>query len=224
MRNAARYIVSKTYQPLVAKYLNKTRNYSFMGIRVEVPPGVFHPGLFSSTRLLLQQLFDRSLQNRSVLELGAGTGLISIYTAREGAKVLAIDISPASIECLERNRKANRVHFDLLHSDLFDTIPPQSFDLILINPPYYKKDPANDAERAWYCGAQGEYFQKLFRQLRNYMHRDTEVLMVLCDGCDLEGIKILASENALAMVCVKTAGNLIEQNFIFKIEWCDEGA
>jgi hypothetical protein len=46
------------------------------------------------------------------------------------------------------------------------------FDIIVINPPYYKKDPGSYSDYAWNCGSNGEYFKKLFTQLRGYSLRN----------------------------------------------------
>ena len=105
-----------------------------------------------------------------------------------------------------------------IHSNLFDTIPQQQFDFILINPPYYKKKPLSASDYAWYCGENGEYFQKLFTSLSDYMHGHSNVLMVLCDGCDISLIKKLASENSFHLRCVHIKETMIERNYIFKIQ------
>ena len=97
MRKLVKYIAAKTYRPLLVRYLSKTRRYSYKGISLEVPPGVFHPGFFFSTRFLLKYVEEFKFRNREVLELGCGTGLLGIYAASRGAYVTAIDINPAAI-------------------------------------------------------------------------------------------------------------------------------
>jgi release factor glutamine methyltransferase len=217
MRTTVQYIVSKTYRPLLVRYLSRSRGYTWKGIAVEVFPGVFHPGFFFSTKLLLGLLQKRVLVGKKVLELGAGSGLLSIFAAKKKAVVMASDISSTAIACLEKNREANDAHFEIRSSDLFESIPPQIFDLILINPPYYRKKPATDGEYAWYCGEHGEYFQRLFHQLNEYIHENTETLMVLCDGCDIESITKFAGENDLSLHCILKVNKIIEYNYVFKI-------
>lgn len=218
MSTTVKYIVGSTWQPLLRRYLSKTRKYRYKNIRLQVPSSVFHPGFFFSTHLLLDQIKNWSLRNKKLLEPGAGSGLISIYAAQKGAKVTATDINPAAIECLKENAGANGVQMDILTSDLFEAIPSQTFDIIVINPPYYKKDPASYSDYAWRCGSNGEYFEKLFSQLKNYIHTETRILMVLCDGCDMEMIKRMARENGHHMELVFSKKNMIEKNFIYSIE------
>src|SRR5437762_5716651 len=172
MRTAVKYIVGTTWQPLLKKYLSKTRAYTYKNIRMQVPSSVFHPGFFFSTHLLLDQIKRGSLKNKKLLEPGAGSGLISIYAAQRGAIVTATDINPVAVECLRENSRENNVQIDILRSDLFDEIPSQLFDIIVINPPYYKKDPQSYSDYAWNCGSNGEYFKKLLAQLGGYIHSE----------------------------------------------------
>lgn len=218
MRDVVKYIVGATYRPLLVKYLSKARTYSYKGITLEIPPEVFHPGFFFSTKLLLGYIAKNHFNQKSFLELGAGSGLLSIYAAKRGAFVTATDINPVAIECIQTNAEENLVDLTVIHSDLFDKIPQQCFDAILINPPYYKKKPLSVKDYAWYCGENGEYFKKLFKSLTRYIYAHSEVLMVLCDGCDLLMVKELAKENSFAMHCVHTQKTLIENNYIFKIQ------
>lgn len=157
------------------------------------------------------------MKNKLLLELGAGSGLIALYAARQGALVMATDINAVAIQSLEMNSHSNRIPLTIIESDLFTNIPQQAFDIIAINPPYYKKQPRTPAEYAWYCGEQGEYFQQLFSGLQSYMHSQSIVLMVLCDGCDVNMIREMAAANGFQMHCVLTKKNWIETNFIFKI-------
>jgi len=61
-------------------------------------------------------------------------------------------------------------------------------------------------------------FEKLFAQLGNYIYSDTRILMVLCDGCDLEMITQMAAENGYRMNLLFSKKNMIEKNFIYSIE------
>jgi len=218
MRGIVKYIVATTYRPLLVKYLSKTRTYSYRGLMLHIPPEVFHPGFFFSTKLLLRYIEKEHFQKKTFLELGAGSGLLSIYAAKRGGVVTASDINPIAIECLRRNAEENLAEMKVIHSDLFEKIPQQEFDMVLINPPYYKKKPSSFSDYAWYCGENGEYFQNLFTQLRNYIHKASEVLMVLCDSCDLSLIKELAGKNSFHMKPVYVQKTIIEKNYIFKIQ------
>jgi release factor glutamine methyltransferase len=218
VQTLVKYFVANTYKPLLVKYLSKNRQYSSNGLRLEIPPQVFHPGFFFSTKLLLRSIYNLPLQHKTLLELGAGSGLIAMQTERRGAIATASDINPVAIEYLKKNRQRNNASIRVIHSDLFDSIPLEAFDIIAINPPYYKKDPHTPEDYAWFCGKKGEYFERLFSSLGNYMHNESQVLMILCDGCDFDMISSMAAGKGFRLNCLRESRNFIEKNFIFKIE------
>jgi len=218
MKTTLKYIVGATWQPLLRKYLSRTRTYHYENIRLQVPSSVFHPGFFFSTHLLLNQIKKLPLKNKKLLEPGAGSGLISVYAAKHGAGVTATDINPIAVEFLRQNSEKNKVQINIIESDLFDEVPLQLFDIIVINPPYYKKEPESYIDYAWNCGENGEYFQKLFSQLKSYIHTGTKILMVLCDGCDIDMVKSMADQKGYKMRIILIKKNMVEKNFIYSIE------
>ena len=218
MKAVIKNIVAYTYKPFLEKYLSKKRVYTHGNIRLQIPPEVFHPGFFTSTQFLLQYIKKVPLYGKKLLELGAGNGLISIYAAKHRAKVTATDINPVAVEYLQINGEENNVQLNIIQSDLFENIPLYQFDIIAINPPYYKKDPKTLLDHAWYCGENGEFFYRLFAQLSKYVHKDSQVIMVLCDGCDIEMIGDAANQNGFQISCVQTKQSMIEKNFIYTIQ------
>ena len=218
MTSLVRYVVSKTYKPLLVKYLSRNRQFTSNGLSLEIAPQVFHPGFFFSTKLLMRSIDKLELKGKAFLELGAGSGFIAMHAEKQGAVATASDINPVAIEYLKKNCQRNGSSIRIVHSDLFDDIPLEAFDIIAINPPYYKKDPHTPADYAWYCGKKGEYFERLFTGLGNYMHGASQILMILCDGCDLHMINTMATAKGFKLICVKESRNLVEKNFIFKIE------
>jgi release factor glutamine methyltransferase len=218
MRKIVKYLVRHTYKPVLENYLSKTRRYSYKGICLEIPAGVFHPRFFYSTKFLLNHIMHEQLTERSLLELGAGSGLVSIYAAFNGAIVTATDINPVAVNCLKKNMADNNVNVDVLQSDLFNDIPIKPYKFILLNPPFYKKDPESYSEFAWYCGKNGEYFHKLFANLHLYLDDGSKVYMVLCEGCDLGMIAKSAANHHFNLHCVATGSRFMEKHFIFQIQ------
>lgn len=204
--------------PTSEKYLSKERSYNYKGTTVAVFPGVFHPGFFYSTKLLLKYFEDIDLRKKYILELGAGTGLISIFTANKGGYVTASDISLTAVYNIEKNVKMTNANVEVVHSDLFDDIPHRRYDYIIINPPYYKKSPASEKEFAWFGGDDFQYFRKLFSQLGSNSYENTKVIMVLSDEADLDMIKSIAGEFNFILkelVHKKTWG---ENHYIFDVK------
>ncbi len=209
--------IIRTVGHVVLWYLRKDRYYSYKGIKIHVKNGVFHPAFFFSSKLLLHEVLKQSIANKKVLELGAGSGLISFHLASKKAIVTATDISQIAIDGLKENRDNLGLEMTIIKSNLFDDIPLQSFDYIIINPPYYPKEPANDAEKAWYCGENFEYFEKLFYQLEPYTHSQSVVFMSLSEDCDFQKIASIAIKHNLILKEHMNKMTLWERNYIYKI-------
>ena len=199
-------------------YTRKEREYSYNNISVKVLPGVFHPGLFISTKVLLNFVNTLKFEGNSFLELGAGTGIISILAAKKGASVFASDISGKAVQNIELNAAKNNVQINIFTSDLFKNIPYMQFDYIIINPPYYSRDPGEEEEYAWFCGSNFEYFKSLFNSLSNYIGKDSKVFMILSEVCDIQKIKSIGLENEFAWKIKMKKQFLGEKNYIFEIK------
>lgn len=220
MRKVFKRIISFFLVPLTRWYLRKERHYTYRDTRVIVFQGVFHPGLFYSTKFLIDYILTQPLKNKSLLELGCGTGLLSIIAKQHGAVVTATDLGEKAIENVTLNAKQNQVEMEIIHSDLFDHVNQRPFDWIVINPPYYARKIKTEAELAWHCGEEFEYFEKLFSSLRNYMHLTTRVIMVLTLGCDLDKIVEVARKHSFRFELLQEKNVLFDgKDFLYQLRW-----
>ena len=218
MRKIIKHLAASVLVPVTRWYLRKERTHSTAGVTVQVYPGVFHPGLFSSTRLLADVLNGVDLCDKTFLELVCGTGFLSITAAQRGAMVTASDLSATAVENAKQNARQNHVAIEVIQADLFDGIPPGKFDVIVINPPYYARNPANERELAWYCGENFEYFRRLFARLGGYMNPNSLVLMALSLGCDVETIHSIGTSNGFRFQLAKEKRVFFDgRDFVFRI-------
>jgi release factor glutamine methyltransferase len=167
-------------------------------LELDVPTGVFHPGLFFSSDVLAAEIDRRKPTGRTVLDMGCGSGLLSLAAARAGAVVTAVDINIEAVRATASNATANGVSVEVLQSDMFAALADRRFDLVVVNPPYFAKDPVDDAERAWFAGAELDYFEQFFAGLGNHLASrpgSGTSLMVLGEGCDMESISAAAKRH-----------------------------
>ncbi|QHI38109.1 Ribosomal RNA small subunit methyltransferase C [Kordia antarctica] len=198
------------------KYTLKQRSYTYEGIEVKISAEVFPPHFTLSTKILLDFIKPLNLTNKTFLELGCGSGIISLFAASKGAKVIASDINQIAIGELKLAAIKNEIDVTIVYSDLFENLVDKTFEYIIINPPYYPKAPKNDKERAWFCGENFEYFEKLFAQLPQHIAPNT--WMILSEDCEIEHIKQLASKNGLSFALILEKSVVKEKNYIFSIQ------
>ena len=88
--------------------------------------------VWPSATVLLAMLAELELADRTVLELGCGPGLPSLYAAERGARVLATDHHPDCPALVQRAAAARGVRLDALAADWADaTWDPGRFDLVI---------------------------------------------------------------------------------------------
>lgn len=212
-----RSLLHPVLKPVFQWYLSKTRTYTFKDISIKINPTVFHPGLFLSTKLLLKFLSGYKLKNKRILELGAGTGLISLHCAKQGAIVTATDVSRLALQNIKENAELNRLNITIIYSDLFANVSTHDFDMIIINPPYYPKKIETEKDYAWFCGENFEYFQRLFYQIKKQGNIHNEILIILSEDCEIPKIKVIAREHQLELVMLHEKKIFGEWNYIFHL-------
>ena len=80
-------------------------------------------------------------EGQSVLEIGTGSGLVSMYASLLTDDVTATDINFNALELAEKNFKLNNINtIKLEFGDLFEPVKDKKFDVILFNTPYLPTD------------------------------------------------------------------------------------
>jgi release factor glutamine methyltransferase len=201
-------------------YLKTDSDVTFEEFKLKVLKGVFHPKLFFSTPYFYSFLKGKKFRDKKFLELGSGSGILSMLAYKQGAEVTAVDIDPKAVENTRinftKNFTANH-SARIIESDLFSNVPEQLFDIVVINPPYYFKEVKMAGQQAWYCGENGEYFKTLFSKLKTYTTMSSEVYMILEENCEISRIRNMALSNNIQFEQVDEKLIKWERNFIFRL-------
>jgi len=116
-----------------------TSSKAFFDLEFEISKDTLIPRNDSET-LVDYVLKDYSQENLKILDLGTGSGclIITLLKHLPHAKGIGVDTSNKALDIAKRNADKIGVgsQLTLLQSNWFSNIPPQTFDIIISNPPY----------------------------------------------------------------------------------------
>lgn len=131
-----------------AQYI--TGHQEFWGLDLIVSPAVLIPRPETEHLIEVVLPLARGIKNPRIADVGTGSGAIALALAKElpEAEIHAIDNSPAALEIAEANAARLQLEFRqspgdatqrrlFFHDiDLLTGLDPESFDLVVSNPPY----------------------------------------------------------------------------------------
>ncbi|MEA4978137.1 MAG: HemK2/MTQ2 family protein methyltransferase [Methanomassiliicoccaceae archaeon] len=138
-----------------------------------------------------------------VLEIGCGSGVVSLHCARAGALVTAGDINPVAVELTKRNAESNGLDIDVVETDVYSSISGK-FDTIIFNLPYLPVDDDCELSDAWSGGEGGlGPLPELLRGAPDHGNDGWRVVVVVSSLMDTERL-----DDLLGPYSVKVLGEL----------------
>jgi len=177
------------------------------GYTVEVFEGVYPP---SEDSFLLYDSIPREHVERA-LDVGSGTGILTLKLTEIANYVVAIDVSIKACRNTLHNVKLNKRYemSDVVCGDLINPFRKGSFQLILFNPPYLPVDEkVDDICLAWSGGRRGIEIVMMFLQsLKHIISRKSKVYLLLSSLMDLKTLfKFLSSYFNWSIVTKRSVG------------------
>ena len=179
------------YEPIA--YIRGSQE--FYSLDFVVNPSVLIPR--PETELLVDaalEVIDNGPTN--ILELGCGSGAISIALAKNASQtsLTAVDIDPKALQTAQQNAQLHQVtaQINFIKSDWYNNIKQQKFRLIISNPPYIAPEETEivsesthkfEPHLALYANNQGlECYQKIISGAQQYL--DEQGIILLEIGCN----------------------------------------
>lgn len=119
-------------------------------IRISGDDEVYPPS--DDSLLLIESLDVRP--GEKVLEVGCGSGVVSLHCAANGCEVTSVDINPRAVALTGRNASDNGIPLVVLESDVYEHVT-ERFDTIVFNLPYLPVDEEGLLAKAWSGGPDG---------------------------------------------------------------------
>lgn len=162
----------------------------FLGYKILVQRGVLIPR-FETEELVEWVLADLTTGDK-VLDLGTGSGCITVALAKEAAKknitklnLYASDVTDAALRTSEENFLIHNVDVTVRKANIL--IGLEKFDKIISNPPYIKESEKdimdqnvlqNEPQEALFGGQNGiEFYQKFVKQVRDHLNTGGEFFL-----------------------------------------------
>ena len=89
-----------------------------------------------AARLLHEAALAGDICEMKVVDLGCGTGMLSIGAALLGASVVGIDIDEAALKIARKNAETFSVDIEWIRMRIDETAKPFTADTVLMNPPF----------------------------------------------------------------------------------------
>jgi release factor glutamine methyltransferase len=161
-----------------------------LGFSMVVPPTVFHPRYYFTSKFLGEYLMRLPLRGKKLLDAGSGSGILSLASASAGAIVTSVDINPAAVDATIENARRNGLAGRILALQMDLTANPHigssGFDLIVSNPPYYGGEAQTMAEKAFRRGRTSDFFESLAGLLPDLLLPGGAAILVLSSDVDID--------------------------------------
>ena len=111
---------------------------------IHIDPGTaFGTGMHETTQLCIRQLKKYVKEDTELLDVGTGSGILSIVALKLGAKhAVGTDLDPCAVPAVEENKEANEIpkeKFDMMIGNIIDdkevqdTVGYEKYDIVAAN-------------------------------------------------------------------------------------------
>ena len=182
---------------------------------------MFNPTDFISSELFAEFIKSLgSLEGKHILDMGSGSGVVSVFAASGGAECIAADINPMAIRSIKENAELNGYtgKITAVESDLFEALRKDMlFDILFFNPPYYRGEPKDNFERAFKGGADLEVIVRFLDKAKNFLKPGGVIYFIVSTDMDIKELHGMFANAGYKYRAIKEIKKFFETFYIMEI-------
>ena len=182
---------------LEERHTDTSLEVDICGMKIVVEPGVYQT---SGDSELMAEVVDIG-KDQSFLEIGCGTGVVSIVVAKQVACGIGVDINEKAVANARRNAETQKAkNLEFLVSNVFEKVVGD-FDVIICNPPYTKHDVRDNIDRMFW-DPEDDMKRTFFKEAESHLKPGGKIYFGWADFADIDTelpFK-LAEENGYVLV------------------------
>ena len=167
------------------------------GMKIVVNPGVYQTS--GDSELIAKSV--KINKNEIFLEIGCGTGVVSIATAKRSKSGIGVDINEKAVENSKQNADMQGIkNVEFLKSDVFENVSGK-YNVIICNPPFTKHDARDNIDRMFW-DPEDEMKRKFFREAGKFLKPNGKIYFGWANFADVD-VNLpfkLAEENGYELV------------------------
>lgn len=163
------------YERLYTDYRTKTININ--DFKIVADKGVHKPG--ESCIFFFKILKNYVKPTDSVLDIGAGCGILEILLSNHAKKVIGVEINGKAVACARKNVTLNKIkNVEIRQSDMFENVgTEEKFDLIIMVPPAFNV-PAKKVADYSYIDTDHKIINSFLKNVSAHIKQDSKVIVM----------------------------------------------
>lgn len=193
---------------------NRISETEIDGFKIKILPNVFSPEVFYESRWFGKEM-QKIVESGDFLEIGPGTGLISMYLSKKGLNVTAVDINKDAIKNTEINFKENSLpEPETYIGNVYEPLPEnKKFDYIFWNHPFNKgEDEEKDVFLQSVFDYRYESTKKFITKAKKYLKPEGKLFLGTSSIANLDEIEKMANKDGYKFVLISKINRETEVN------------
>ena len=199
------------------------RFFRYRGLALFVPEGVFNPVYTVSTGLIIDALSNVFRPRGVFLEIGCGSGAVSIFVAKylwDGVEeIYSCDVSDKALATTMINAEINGVIERVKIGNCYKLLPrlKNKVDFAVANPPYLPIDPRDELDYNWCGGSSLNIFKETINELTTTLKTGGQGLITVSSLTSINKATKILREKKLTTKIIKNTKTPLDTIYLIHI-------